>query len=100
MAVSGGGTRPLSDPRCPGRSLTSMKMTVIGGGAGPLSDPFGHSLTLPLPPGIGQGAETVFLGLLPCLLRFLLFPPPSRPTLAALVEGSHTYGQCRRGQLM
>src|SRR6266568_4483023 len=100
MAMSGGGAGPLSAPRCPGRSLTTMKVTVVGGGPGPLSDPFGHSLSLPLPPGISQSAETVFLGPLPCLLRFLLLPPPGRPTLAALVERSHADGQCLGGQLM
>src|SRR6266568_7514582 len=100
MAMNGGGAGPLSAPRCPGRSLATMQVTMIGGGAGPLSDPLGHSLSLPLPPGISQGAETVQFGLLPCLLRFLLLPPPGRPTLAALVERRHADGQCLRGQLM
>src|SRR6266581_356981 len=100
MAKTGGGTGPLSAPRCPGRSLATMQVTMIGGGAGPLSVPFGHSLSLPLPPGISQGAETVQFSLLPCLLCFLLLPPPGRPTLAALVERSHADGQCLGGQLM
>src|SRR6266568_5523348 len=100
MAMTGGGAGPLSAPRCPGRSLATMKVTMIGGGAGPLSVPFERSLSLPLPPGIGQRAEAVFLGPLPRLLRFLLLPPPGRPTLAALVERSHADRQCLRGQLM
>ncbi len=100
MTVTGGGAGPLSAPRCPGRSLATMKVAMIGGGAGPLSVPLERSLTLPLPPGISQSAETVFLGLLPCLLRLPLFPPPGRPTLAAFVERGHAFGQCLRGQLM
>src|SRR6266496_6247043 len=98
--VTGGGAGPLSAPRCPGHSLATMQVTMIGGGAGPLSDPCGHSLSLPLPPGISQGAETVQFGLLPCLLRFLLLPPPGRSTLAALIERSHAFDQSLRGQLV